>query len=416
MNKFTILIVEDNTDKLKEIIQTIEHIDALKNLKSEDYIDHEIDGLGARKKMKEKNYDLLILDIAIPLRKSENIDAEGGLKLLDEILKREGYKIPIHIIGLTALEEIYAKASSNFASQILSVIKYSNTDIEWQSKLMNGVEQRITAKVSAATAALNYDYDIAIINAVETEFHAVKALSKDWNRVAVQSDSTSYFETTFSKDDKQFRVVAACAHQMGMNASAVLSLKMIHNFRPKYLFMTGIMASVKDITSHGYGDIIVADESWDGGAGKITEDENGITVFLPTANHIRLNTDISQKIRSIKDNPTLLRSIKDKWKPNSVPNTELTVHIGSVTSVAGVIENKAIIDELKKQDRKLLGLEMETFGMYYSAANCSHPKPLAAISLKSISDFANTSKNDLYQSYASYTSAQVMYEFIISEL
>ena len=91
---FNILIVEDNTDKLREIIQllsTIENIDV-------DLIDSELDAISAKKRLKVKAYDFLILDIAIPNRKADQPDLEGGLKLLNEILNRKVYKIPTHII------------------------------------------------------------------------------------------------------------------------------------------------------------------------------------------------------------------------------------------------------------------------------------------------------------------------------
>ncbi|MBV5284050.1 MAG: hypothetical protein JZU53_16630 [Paludibacter sp.] len=408
---FKILIIEDEADKLRNISIIL---DSIPGINSDD-IDHELDSFSAKKRLKNTYYDLLILDIAIPNRKSEIVDLEGGIKLLHEILVRDKYKIPAHIIGLTAREDIITKAAAEFGSQVLSVIQYSLTDIEWQAQLLNGVEQRISSKLSSYLTEQTYDYDIAIINAVEVEFQAVKALSLNWKKVAVSSDPSPYYETEFNENGKKFRVVAACAPQMGMNASAVLSMKLIQNFRPKYLFMTGIAASIKDTDSHGYGDVIVIDESWDGGAGKITQSNDGSNIFLPTANNLRLNRDISEKLRFLKDNSELLRKIKDNWKPGAAPNTELAIHIGSVASVAGVIENQAVINDLKIKDRKLLGLEMEAYGMYYSANNCSNPKPIA-IALKSISDFANTDKKDSFQPYASYTSARVMYEFIISEL
>jgi nucleoside phosphorylase len=278
--------------------------------------------------------------------------------------------------------------------------------------LLKGVQQRLLAKIAAANTEQSYNFDIAIITAVEREFQAVKALSNEWKELVFPGDSSSFIETIFERDDKRLRVVAACAPQMGMNASAVLSMKLIYNFRPRYIFMPGIAASVKKSDTHGFGDVIVVDECWDGGAGKISEDSNGNSMFLPAANHLRLNVDVGQRILQIKNNSNLLRSIKDGWKPNDVPNTELAIHIGSVSSVAGVIENGAVIDELKGKDRKLLGLEMEAYGLYYSAYNCGNPKPIA-VALKAVSDFANLAKNDLYQTYAAYTSTKVMYEFIM---
>lgn len=411
MQTFNILIVEDDNDKLRNILQVINEIEGI----DVDSVDNVVDSFSAKKNLKDKYYDLLILDIAIPPRRHEKIDLEGGISLLKEIIQRNIYKHPTHIIGLTAREEVFIKATAAFGSQVLSVVRYSDTDIEWQIQLKKGVEQRLKAKQSALSIETHYDYDIGIITAIDKEFAAVKTLSDNWTKISFQNDSSPYFETVFTKGEKKFRVIGACASQMGMNASAVLSMKLIYNFRPRYLFMTGIAASIKEVNSHGYGDILVIDESWDGGAGKITQTAEGTNNFSPTANHLRLDRDVSEKMRTLKDNIELLRKIKDGWKPGEVPNTELTIHIGAVTSVAGVIENTAVIQELNRKDRKLLGLEMEAHGMYYSANNCSHPRPIA-VALKSVSDFANSTKSDLYQNYASYTSAQVMYEYIMSEI
>lgn len=241
----------------------------------------------------------------------------------------------------------------------------------------------------------------------------MKSLSDSWKPLVFPGDSTRYIETVFEGNGKHLRVVATCATQMGMNASAVLTMKLIYNFRPRYMFMTGIAASVKKSNTHGFGDIIVIDECWDGGAGKISENTDGSPIFSPTANHLRLNVDVSQMMRHLKDDSVLLRGIKDSWKIGDVPNTELSIHFGSVSSVAGVIENTAVIAELSQKDRKLLGIDMEAYGMYYSSYNCSNPKP-TAVAMKSVSDFANSQKSDLYQGYASHTSAQLAYHFIMN--
>jgi hypothetical protein len=48
----------------------------------------------------------------------------------------------------------------------------------------------------------------------------------------------------------------------------------------------------------------------------------------------------------------------------------------------------------------------------YSAARDSGPPRPAAFGLKSVCDFADHLKNDKYQKYAAYTSAQVLAEFV----
>jgi nucleoside phosphorylase/BarA-like signal transduction histidine kinase len=405
-----ILLVEDDTEKLRDISETLEKAGI-----NSDLVDHAVDYQTALKFLKSTLYDLLILDIAIPIRKSEKIDLEGGVKLLQEILQRDIVMKPSYIIGLTALDFEFTNAAKQFDDQTIKVIKYSDSNIEWQTKLINCIEQRTHVKSAITNQQPIYEYDVAIITAVEVEFNAVMALSDNWIKLTHPVDPSPYFETIIEGNGKKFKVVAVCANQMGMNASSVFSMKLIYNFRPKYLFMVGIAASLKDAASHGFGDILVVDESWDGGAGKLTQSSTGVTEFNQTALHLRLNSDISEKARGYKSDKTTLRKIKDGWKYGAVPNTELSLHLGSVTSVAGVIENEAIIKKLKDQDRKLLGVEMESYGVYFAAQNCGNPRPIAIV-IKSISDFANSEKNDIYQTYASYTSASFMFEFLTKEL
>jgi len=407
---FKVLVVEDNSDKLKNIIRLISTRCEIE----EESIDSEMDATSVRNLLKENHYDLMIVDIAIPDKRSDEINNEGGIKLVNEILQRGIYKIPSHIVGLTAYNETFENAMKDFSESIISVIRYSDTDIEWEEKLVSGILQWQKSKKSASEESVKYEYDVAIITAVEVEFDAVKSLSTEWERIRVSGDPTYYIKTTFYNESKKFNVIAACLPQMGMVASSVFTMKIIYNFRPQYLFMPGIAACLKSKDNYGYGDVLVIDESWDGGAGKVGKDKEGNYMFEKNALHLRLDNDLSEKIRAIKDNPSLLRKIKDNYKSGNTPNTELSVHIGSVVSVAGVIANEEISKQLVSHDRKLLGLEMEVYGLYYASKNCTAPRPFT-MALKSICDFADSKKDDIYQSYAAYTSVQVMYNFIMSE-
>jgi len=89
--------------------------------------------------------------------------------------------------------------------------------------------------------------------------------------------------------------------------------------------------------------------------------------------------------------------------------------MGPVASGAAVIQDKTVIDEIVARNRKLIGVEMETYGVYLAANATRGPKPLA-MSSKSICDFGDLGKNDDYQKYAAYTSAKFVYEFALDQL
>ncbi len=82
-------------------------------------------------------------------------------------------------------------------------------------------------------------------------------------------DFITYFKTTFIENGKSKSIIAATADQMGIAASSHLSTKMILYFKPQYLIMGGIAAGIKD-RELGFGDIMVAEQSWDYGSGNVS--------------------------------------------------------------------------------------------------------------------------------------------------
>lgn len=165
---FNILVVEDEAEKLKHIYRLLDKIEGI----DIERVDHELDVKGAKKQLLIKSYDLLILDILLPLSKDQDIDEEGGIKLLDEILSRPIYKVPTHIFGLTGKEEIFENTQKRFKQSILTLVRYSQSDIEWETQLMAGIKQRILAKEASSLAIPDYDFDVAIICALRSELES----------------------------------------------------------------------------------------------------------------------------------------------------------------------------------------------------------------------------------------------------
>jgi nucleoside phosphorylase len=56
------------------------------------------------------------------------------------------------------------------------------------------------------------------------------------------------------------------------------------------------------------------------------------------------------------------------------------------------------------------GIEMEAYGLYAAAAQSGSPRP-TAFALKSVCDFADEQKDDKWQAYAAYTSAEIFRTF-----
>ena len=207
------------------------------------------------------------------------------------------------------------------------------------------------------------------------------------------------------KDDKKIRVVISYANQMGMVAATSLTTKIINNFTPKYMVMTGITGGTKP-DKMNFGDVIVALSSWDYRAGKDIRKEDQAK-HLNTINTIDIDTNMISYCRHLAEDTNTLNAIKESFTEGDKPEEDLQLLLGPVVSGASVVTDPQIVqDVLNNQHREVLGIEMEIYGMYYASSWALKPHP-KIIAVKGVSDFADSDKGDKYHAYASYTSAKV---------
>ena len=93
-----------------------------------------------------------------------------------------------------------------------------------------------------------YETYAAIIYVTETEKQAVIRMF-DWSPLRIDGDTQEYMEAFILKNDKRLRIICAQQDEMGMTASATLTMKMIQQFVPKYVIMPGIAAGAGNLTS-----------------------------------------------------------------------------------------------------------------------------------------------------------------------
>jgi nucleoside phosphorylase len=198
---------------------------------------------------------------------------------------------------------------------------------------------------------------------------------------------------------------------MGLTATAVLSTKIVSRYRPRYLIMAGIAAGIRGVTN--IGDILVAETTWDYGSGKITN-LIGDKKFAPDPRSLTLDIEIKEIILQAKREGRFLDEIYRAW-PGVKPSTVINVQVGPVLSGAAVVQDATVIESIKAQTRKLLGVEMETYAVFYSAYNSLKPRPIP-ISIKCVCDYADEDKNDNFQAYASFVSAHYIYRLALEYL
>lgn len=401
MTKMSVLVIEDNADKLASIVQLIEStIDP-----SQVTITHCFDINSAKTRMRSELFDLLVVDVAVPAAIGIQIQGREGIELIEEITKRKGFKIPGHIVALSAyancLEELRVKLTYKYITSIL----FNPATNEWSQRLSE-VTNHILAAKQSTTEPSQYQTFLSIICALQSpELDSILSLDWSWQVIAFPNDDTIYHRGLINKGDESFIVHAAAAARMGMPASAVLSSKMARNFKPRYLAMTGITAGVKDKTQ--YGDVLLADPSWDWGSGKWKTSDKRELTFAQAPFQLPVDAGIRNKVELIRRETRTLADIREAW-PGDKPDSILSVRVGPVASGASVLAEGLTVERLRsEQHKELLGIEMETYAVYVAAMEALNPRPLA-FSLKSVVDFADGEKNDKYQKYGAYTSARIL--------
>jgi len=398
------LIVEDNGDKLRKILQTLADVDSF----DLDLVERVASINEAREKLRRTGYDLLILDIALPLRLDQEAVADGGIQLLNEMSARPGYKTPTHIIGITAYPGLLAGAQHQFSEKLLTVIQYDDTSDQWMVRLQERTRHMIAAKADLKSEPDVHQSHIAVLCALRSpELDAVLRIGWGWEQTHLIGDDTVYFRGEFEREGRRQIVWAAEAPRMGMPAATVIAMKMIFQFRPEYIAMAGITAGMPGRTK--FGDILAADPAYDWGSGKWSQDADGKLQFEPSAHQLPLSTPLRNKLKALAVEKGVFSKIRDDW-PAEVPDHSLVLHTGPVASGASVLADGSTAEQIMSRQRNLIGIEMETYGLFVAADEAPAPKP-SVFSIKSVVDFASGDKNDRFQKYAAYTSAQTLKHF-----
>lgn len=392
-----ILVVDDKTEKQGDIIRVIQGVieerDDVKIYTASYVID-------AKKILVKTNVDIMILDICLPLRPATDLQRDGGIKLLKDINGSDRYTYPRYVIALSEHEEL-TKEFSLEAGVIHTSIYYKPTSNEWSIRLSESIKATVSIMANNIVRR-SFDYDIAVICALPEELEFVKQGLIDVQDFRLPDDNYIFFKGYYEKEGKRIRVVITQSTHMGMVPASTLTTRLIYNFAPRYVVMTGIAAGIKGKIN--MGDAVVAEYVWDYGAGKEAVDGDE-PIHKNTIQQVALDPQIANMVRRLSADTSGLAEIKKGFQ-GMKPAFELRLHMGAVATGASVVANPEKVKEIQNQIRDVIAIEMEIFGVYYAARWAISPQP-KYIAIKSICDFADQKKDDDFHHYASFTSAKI---------
>ncbi len=268
-------------------------------------------------------------------------------------------------------------------------------------------------------------FDFAIITAlIDPELKEVRKILDHPAEIInaeefdITDTSTYYRSSITTKKGTRLKVVIASDDRMGMSAATSLASRIIKNFSPKYVVMLGIAAGIDE--THNIGDVLIPTHTFDYGSGKLElklklgeENEMYIDSFKPYTDPFTMSEAIVSKLKVYKESD-FLDNIRKEFTPKQTK--VISVHIGPFASGAAVVANEKIPSDLKQREGKIVGFDMEAFGV---CTACRYFSNVTPIIIKSISDYGNSAKanplKEVHQIYAAYTSARFFKEFVCRE-
>lgn len=379
-----------------------------------DFIDVRSNVKDGRKILYENDYDLLLLDLVLPRDSETEATADESIKFLDEIYYNSDIHIPVHIIGFSQHENLFKDHNDSFEDKLWHLIAFSYSNNNWKDKLKNKICHLISVKNRfKESIEFKNKFDFAIICALENpELNAILELPCDWKIFYSEDDPILYHEGTINTlNGNSYRVLACSINKMGMQATASVASMIITKFKVKNIFMTGICAGIKD-RGLNFGDIVVAENSFDYGSGKIQESDTGIFIFKPEPHQFSTDQTLISKLNNFINKKIELSKIQNAYKGNLSKNM-LQAKIGPIASGSYVVASKSFAANIAEPNRKLLAIDMEGYGLYLA---CHFFNQTKALFVKSVCDFGDKEKDDNYQSYAAFTSANFLHSFIFNML
>lgn len=293
--------------------------------------------------------------------------------------------------------------------------------------IKDGTESSLSNENTIINKNERSDIHYAIITALyEDEFLEVEKFF-DWE--AIEDTKTIRYRIGSLKGNKNKKVVAAVQNKTGMIDAAILATHIVETYKPKYLLMPGVCGGIPTLP---LGSIIIASGVFTFQRGKISDykDSKGKIVneffdsreqlidlsqiYDKNKNHLKVSIEKFEPENDLIEIDLLVKSkidssvesisfkINEPYKLEG--NKKIKIVFEKMACSSMVIDKTDYFnDNIKPIDRKVVGVEMESYGIARACqfANDGQTKFLI---FKSVMD--NTvRKRDNSKSLAAYTSA-----------
>lgn len=371
-----VLIAEDTNskaDEIKELIMLFWSNPSVNFVRS-------FDVAQTVKHIHETSFDLIVIDLMMPHRIGDDDEpSDVSMELLGYINDSKN-NYASRVIAITQFSHLAEENEREFRQSGIITINYNTSDNSWKEQF----------KATLKSIKFKMTVDFVIVCALEKERQGYKSTDVEFLHNFVLAG----MDCTYMKIGNRLGV-CILSPKVGPIDAAVTSSKAIQRFEPKLICMSGICAGIPENVK--LGESILVEEVWDHQSGKFNK--GGLT---PTIYQTSMcNSDAVVICSSVKDDGELINKVSSLAKLLGVESCELVR--GPMVTGSTVIAEVSKRDEIKAQQRKIMGIDMEMVSVYRSAElNFNHIK---VFGIKTVIDLADGDKNDTYHEYGCQVSA-----------
>ncbi|MDW3195869.1 MAG: hypothetical protein R8G66_26075 [Cytophagales bacterium] len=173
-----ILLVDDNPSKQQSIKETI----LITNDINETEIDIVSSTKQARKLLYHNYFDLMILDLVLPIEENGDCNASNGVSFLKEITMNPSIKPPIHIVGISGYQDKVHQNHEEFRMKLWNLITYEEASTGWKDQLNSIIFHLVKTRQRFLTASLDKQISL-LLSKLDSENLPITFLGSDWKAV-----------------------------------------------------------------------------------------------------------------------------------------------------------------------------------------------------------------------------------------
>jgi nucleoside phosphorylase len=249
--------------------------------------------------------------------------------------------------------------------------------------------------------------DFAIITALPIEREAVVRRLEDCTKRQFDGDPLTFYTGTLKipGEAQPYTIVVTQLLEMGISDAAIATTNVINRWYPRNVLMLGIAGGVKGKAK--LGDVLVSQYAYYYEPGKAT------TEGFESRGR-QFNSDLMLFGRAQHYEAAEWMGEIHAARPDALGEEAAlpSVRFGPIACGEQVIASLEVLDDIKKQCPKMVGVAMEGAGAAKGALSSGDPPRY--LEIRGVSDFAGPDKNDGWHEYAANSAAAFTIGFLRS--